>query len=99
MGGTSSDFAVISDAKIPYSSETRIGDLPVIFPCVTSYRWWRAAVRSRVLDNLGVLKVWPESAGSDPGPVCYGRGGTAPTQPTLILRPVFSDAIIFWAGG
>jgi N-methylhydantoinase A len=79
MGGTSSDFAVITDAQLPYSSETRIGDLPVIFPCVDVVSVGAGGGSIARLDNLGVLKVGPESAGADPGPVCYGRGGTLPT--------------------
>jgi N-methylhydantoinase A len=85
MGGTSSDFAVITDANIPYSSETRIGDLPVIFPCVDVVSVGAGGGSIARLDNLGVLKVGPESAGADPGPVCYGRGGTAPTTTDAYL--------------
>jgi N-methylhydantoinase A len=79
MGGTSSDFAVLTDAEIPYSSETRIGDLPIIFPSVDVVSVGAGGGSIARLDNLGVLKVGPESAGADPGPVCYGRGGSSPT--------------------
>src|SRR6185436_15519312 len=50
------------------------------------------------LDNLGVLKVGPESAGSDPGPVCYGRGGTAPTTTDAYLATGILDANNFLGG-
>jgi N-methylhydantoinase A len=79
MGGTSSDFAVLTDGQIPYSSETRIGDLPVIFPSVDVVSVGAGGGSIARLDNLGVLKVGPESAGADPGPVCYDRGGSNPT--------------------
>lgn len=79
MGGTSSDFAVIVDHRIPYSSETRIGGLPVVIPSVDVVSVGAGGGSIARLDNLGVLKVGPESAGADPGPVCYGRGGVAPT--------------------
>jgi N-methylhydantoinase A len=98
MGGTSSDFAVISDAKIPYSSETRIGDLPVIFPCVDVVSVGAGGGSIARLDNLGVLKVGPESAGSDPGPVCYGRGGTAPTTTDAYLATGILDGNNFLGG-
>ena len=98
MGGTSSDFAVITDAKIPYSSETRIGDLPVIFPCVDVVSVGAGGGSIARLDNLGVLKVGPESAGADPGPVCYGRGGTAPTTTDAYLATGILDGNNFLGG-
>jgi N-methylhydantoinase A len=98
MGGTSSDFAVISNAQIPYSSETRIGDLPVIFPCVDVVSVGAGGGSIARLDNLGVLKVGPESAGADPGPVCYGRGGTAPTTTDAYVATGILDANNFLGG-
>jgi N-methylhydantoinase A len=98
MGGTSSDFAVISNAEIPYSSETRIGDLPVIFPCVDVVSVGAGGGSIARLDNLGVLKVGPESAGADPGPVCYGRGGTAPTTTDAYLMTGILDGNNFLGG-
>lgn len=98
MGGTSSDFAVISNAEIPYSSETRIGDLPVIFPCVDVVSVGAGGGSIARLDNLGVLKVGPESAGADPGPVCYGRGGTAPTTTDAYLASGILDGNNFLGG-
>ena len=98
MGGTSSDFAVISDAKIPYSTETHIGDLPVIFPCVDVVSVGAGGGSIARLDNLGVLKVGPESAGADPGPVCYGRGGTAPTTTDAYLATGILDGNNFLGG-
>jgi N-methylhydantoinase A len=98
MGGTSSDFAVISNAQIPYSNETRIGELPVIFPCVDVVSVGAGGGSIARLDNLGVLKVGPESAGSDPGPVCYGRGGTAPTITDAYLATSVLDSDNFLGG-
>ena len=98
MGGTSSDFAVISDAKIPYSTETHIGDLPVIFPCVDVVSVGAGGGSIARLDNLGVLKVGPQSAGADPGPVCYGRGGTAPTTTDAYLATGILDGNNFLGG-
>jgi N-methylhydantoinase A len=98
MGGTSSDFAVISNAEIPYSNETRIGDLPVIFPCVDVVSVGAGGGSIARLDNLGVLKMGPESAGADPGPVCYGRGGTAPTTTDAYLAAGILDGNNFLGG-
>jgi N-methylhydantoinase A len=98
MGGTSSDFAVIANAQIPYSNETRIGNLPVIFPCVDMISVGAGGGSIGRVDNLGVLKMGPESAGADPGPVCYGRGGTAPTTTDAYLTTGLLDGDNFLGG-
>lgn len=98
MGGTSSDFAVIANAQIPYSNETRIGDLPVIFPCVDMISVGAGGGSIGRLDNLGVLKMGPESAGADPGPVCYSRGGTVPTTTDAYLATGLLDSDNFLGG-
>ena len=79
MGGTSSDLAVTRDGTPEYTTETRIGHLPLVVP-VVNVRAIGAGGGSIVwIDDQGVLKVGPESAGAEPGPVCYGRGGARPT--------------------
>ena len=79
MGGTSSDLAVTRDGAPEYTTETRIGHLPLVVP-VVNVRAIGAGGGSIVwIDEQGVLKVGPESAGAEPGPVCYARGGTRPT--------------------
>ena len=79
MGGTSSDLAVTRDGAPEYTTETRIGHLPLVVP-VVNVRAIGAGGGSIVwIDDQGVLKVGPESAGAEPGPVCYARGGTRPT--------------------
>jgi N-methylhydantoinase A len=98
MGGTSSDFAVLSDGLIPYSTETRIGDLPIIFPSVDVVSVGAGGGSIARLDNFGVLKVGPESAGADPGPACYGRGGSNPTITDAYLVSGILDANNFLGG-
>ena len=79
MGGTSSDLAVTRNGAPEYTTETRIGHLPLVVP-VVNVRAIGAGGGSIIwIDEQGVLKVGPESAGAEPGPVCYGRGGTQPT--------------------
>ena len=79
MGGTSSDLAVIRNGAPEYTTETRIGHLPLVVP-VVNVRAIGAGGGSIVwIDDQGVLKVGPESAGAEPGPACYGLGGTRPT--------------------
>ena len=50
------------------------------------------------IDYLGLLKVGPESAGADPGPVCYGRGGTQPTVTDADLVLGYLDPNYFLGG-
>jgi N-methylhydantoinase A len=78
MGGTSTDVALI-DGEICMTSEGEIAGYPVAVPMVDmhtigagggSIAWW---------DEGGLLQVGPQSAGADPGPACYGRGGQQAT--------------------
>ncbi|EXL02308.1 hydantoinase/oxoprolinase family protein [Aquamicrobium defluvii] len=79
MGGTSSDVALISQGK-PYS--TTRGDLagyPILLPMLDLVTIGAGGGSIAWIDPAGGLKVGPQSAGSVPGPVCYGRGGENPT--------------------
>jgi N-methylhydantoinase A len=78
MGGTSVDVSIVYDG-LRYSSENTIGDFPVIMPAVDVSAVGAGGGSIAWTDAEGVLKVGPESAGADPGPACYGRGGTRPT--------------------
>ncbi|MEC0235985.1 hydantoinase/oxoprolinase family protein [Paenibacillus kribbensis] len=91
MGGTSVDVAVI-DGEPAYSSENQIGDFPVIIPAVDVTAIGAGGGSIAWVDGVGVLKVGPCSAGADPGPACYGRGGLNPTTTDAyvhlgIIRP------------
>ena len=79
LGGTSCDLALNQGEEPEYATSTRVGDYPLVVP-VVNVRAIGAGGGSVVwVDPQGVLKVGPESAGADPGPACYGRGGTRPT--------------------
>ncbi|MEJ8306313.1 hydantoinase/oxoprolinase family protein [Saccharibacillus sacchari] len=78
MGGTSADVSVIDGAP-SFSSENKIGDFPVIIPAVDVTAIGAGGGSIAWVDPAGVLKVGPESAGADPGPACYGKGGEAAT--------------------
>lgn len=78
MGGTSSDVALI-DGDIALTSEGKIGPYPVAVPMVDMHTIGAGGGSLAYVDSGGVLQVGPESAGADPGPACYGRGGTQPT--------------------
>jgi N-methylhydantoinase A len=78
MGGTSADVAVM-DGEPAYSTENRIGDFPVIMPAIDVSSIGAGGGSIAWVDRFGVLKVGPQSAGADPGPACYDRGGTEAT--------------------
>lgn len=79
IGGTSADVAVILDGQPQYGVGERIGDFQIFIPSVSVSSIGEGGGSIAWVDRLGVLKVGPESAGSRPGPACYGRGGTRPT--------------------
>jgi N-methylhydantoinase A len=79
MGGTSLDISLIRDGRVALSAEGRVGGFPVKVPQVSTHTIG-AGGGSIARFFRGTLKVGPESAGADPGPVCYGRGGTEPTS-------------------
>jgi N-methylhydantoinase A len=78
MGGTSADVAVV-DGEPAYSTENHVGDFPVIMPAIDVSSIGAGGGSIAWIDSAGVLKVGPQSAGADPGPACYGRGGREAT--------------------
>lgn len=78
FGGTSLDTCVVEDARPAVIHETRLQDLPVLIPAF-DIRCIGAGGGSVAWLEEGMLRLGPQSAGADPGPICYGRGGTRPT--------------------
>ncbi len=80
MGGTSTDVALIHGGVPEVSAELTIDyGLPIHVPMVDVRTVGAGGGSIARLDAAGMLTVGPESAGSDPGPICFGRGGTRPT--------------------
>ena len=79
VGGTSADVAFIQQGNPQYGVGEVIGDYPIYIPTVSVTSIGAGGGSIAWLDELGVLKVGPESAGADPGPACYGNGGTRAT--------------------
>lgn len=79
MGGTSADIGIVQGGEVRTSTDNAIGDFPVIMPAVDVASIGAGGGSIAHVDASGVLKVGPASAGADPGPACYGRGGTEPT--------------------
>jgi N-methylhydantoinase A len=74
MGGTSADVAVI-EGEARHSTESMVGDFPIIMPAVDVTSIGAGGGSIVWTDRSGVLKVGPRSAGAKPGPACYGLGG------------------------
>ncbi len=78
MGGTSTDVALLDDG-IRLTSEGTIGEYPVATPMVEMHTIGAGGGSLAYCDSGGLLRVGPQSAGSQPGPACYARGGAQPT--------------------
>ncbi len=79
MGGTSCDVSIVLDGELLRTTEGRINNLPVKTPMIDVSTVGAGGGSIAWIDEGGALRVGPESAGADPGPICYGRGGTQPT--------------------
>ncbi|HWC18460.1 MAG TPA: hydantoinase/oxoprolinase family protein [Terriglobales bacterium] len=78
MGGTSTDVALL-EGRLLVTSEADVAGLPVRVPMLNIHTVGAGGGSIARLDAGGALRVGPESAGADPGPICYGKG----TQPTV----------------
>jgi N-methylhydantoinase A len=98
VGGTSSDIALIWESKPRLTTEWYIEfGVPVRLPSVDIHTIGAGGGSIARVDAGGVLHVGPESAGADPGPACYGRGGTEPTTTDAQLVLARLDAEL-WKG-
>ena len=79
MGGTSSDVSLVRDGEVERTTDADVGDRPVRVPMVDVETVGAGGGSVAWVDSGGALRVGPRSAGAEPGPACYGRGGTEPT--------------------
>jgi N-methylhydantoinase A len=79
MGGTSADISIVQSGTPEFTTATFVGDFPLMMPVVNVGAIGAGGGSILWVDAQGVLKVGPLSAGADPGPVAYGRGGKDPT--------------------
>ena len=80
MGGTSTDVALIRGAEPAVSNEIEIEyAMPIHVPMVDVRTVGAGGGSIARVNDAGLLEVGPDSAGADPGPICYGKGGVAPT--------------------
>jgi N-methylhydantoinase A len=107
MGGTTAKLCVIEDGQPLTSTEFEVdrkyrfkagSGLPVKVPVVELIEIGAGGGSIARVDSLGLLKVGPDSAGADPGPACYGRGGTQPTVTDADLLLGYLDPDFFLGG-
>ena len=81
MGGTSLDVCLIRDGEPCTALETAVaGVYHLKLPLIDVHTIGAGGGSIAWLDKMNVLHVGPQSAGAEPGPVCYGKGGTEPTS-------------------
>ncbi len=96
MGGTSCDVCVVDSGRVQEQSSATIADRPLALPMVAVHTVGAGGGSIAWRDAGGALRVGPRSAGADPGPACYGRGGTDPTvtDANLLLGYLPPDAAL-----
>ncbi|HET9014411.1 MAG TPA: hydantoinase/oxoprolinase family protein [Thermomicrobiaceae bacterium] len=107
MGGTTAKACLIDDGQPLVASEFEVGRVwrfkkgsgfPVKVPVIEMIEIGAGGGSIASVDALGLLKVGPRSAGSDPGPVCYGQGGREPTVTDADLVLGYLDPAYFLGG-
>ena len=99
MGGTSFDVSVVREGRVNLISQGEVDKLPVRLPMVEIRTIGAGGGSIAKVRAGGRLTVGPESAGSRPGPVCYGRGGTEPTVTDANIALGRLDGEAFLGGG
>jgi N-methylhydantoinase A len=99
MGGTSCDVCVVEDGEVRRTDSRRIGGRVIQLPMVDVHTVGAGGGSIGWRDPGGALRVGPRSAGAEPGPACYGRGGQQPTvtDANLLLGRLAPDSTL--AGG
>lgn len=96
MGGTSTDIAMIIGGRADETNEGRIAGQDIGTPMLQVRTLGAGGGTIARIGPDGLLKVGPESAGADPGPACYGRGGELPTvtDANLVLGALAADNVL-----
>ena len=100
MGGTTAKSSLIREGEPTLAEGYYVGGYasgdPVILPVIDVVEVGAGGGSIAWIDEVGALKVGPQSAGADPGPICYSRGGTLPTitDANVILRRIGADEFL-----
>ena len=98
VGGTSFDVGLILDGEVPLEAEPIVGQYSLRMPKVLVASIGSGGGSIAWIDEGGLLRVGPQSAGSRPGPACYGLGGTEPTVTDADLVLGYFDPDTFLGG-
>ncbi len=99
MGGTSCDVSLVLDGRVAVTGGREVGGRSLALPMVDVHTVGAGGGSIAWRDEGGALRTGPRSAGADPGPACYGRGGDQPTVTDANLLLGFLDADSPLAGG
>src|SRR4029079_15604837 len=96
MGGTSTDVCLVQDGRPSLASESEIDRLPIRTPVRDIVPLGAGGGSIAWVDDGGMLRVGPQSAGADPGPACYGKGGSEPatTDAHIVTRTIRPRAFL-----
>ncbi|HXQ50408.1 MAG TPA: hydantoinase/oxoprolinase family protein [Stellaceae bacterium] len=96
MGGTSTDISVIADGRVLETTEGEIAGQDIGTPMLKVRTLGAGGGTIAAIGKDGLLKVGPRSAGAEPGPACYGKGGTEPTvtDANLVLGALSSETLL-----
>ena len=92
MGGTSADASLVSGGVALTEGAESVAGVPLALPAILIETVSAGGGSIASMDEGGALRVGPRSAGADPGPACYGRGGTEPTVTDACLALGWLDA-------
>ena len=98
MGGTSTDIALLQHGEPQLTGEKTVGIAKIALPSLDIHTLGAGGGSIAWVDAGGILHVGPESAGADPGPACYGKGGTAATVTDANVVLGFLDPANFLGG-
>lgn len=96
VGGTSSDVALLEGGVCKRTGQADVHGYPIKAPMLDIHTVGAGGGSIAYVDSGGLLKVGPQSAGADPGPVCYDRGGTEPTvtDANVVLQTLNPSVIL-----
>lgn len=91
VGGTSTDVSIVADGEPSFTQNSQMGGFPVNIPTIDIFSIGAGGGSIGWLDKGGLLKLGPESAGSFPGPACYGRSERATLTDAFFVCGYLSD--------
>jgi 5-oxoprolinase (ATP-hydrolysing) len=107
MGGTTAKACLVQEGRIDVAAMMeaarvhrfkRGSGLPIKAPVIDMIEIGAGGGSIATIDEVGLLKVGPRSAGADPGPACYGKGGAEPTVTDANLKLGYLDPCFFLGG-